>query len=287
MQTVADQVSDALQAMGFSTNESRAYVALLQESPATGYELAQRTRIPRSAIYGVLRRLRDGGLAVQTNEKPARFAPLPPDALFRLLRRRFEHGVEKLEERVQQLGPPPATSELWHVRGYEGLLRETERFIEAAQRSVFLSLWRREALRLRDTIAAAAAHDVQIVVFSFCDIAELGETAAQVYCYGLPEHELESFWSHKIVAVADGGRVLLGDAEQRADTVSIETDNRHIAELATTQVVMDLTLLGQRRGLDLADTVAGMLGPRLGRLDEVLGRHPDKGTPHRQPGVSS
>jgi len=274
MQTVAEQVSEALQAMGFSTNESRAYVALVQGSPATGYELAQRTRIPRSAIYGVLRRLQDEGLAVQTSEKPARFAPLPREALFRLLRRRFDNGLDRLQEQIQQLGPPVATSELWHVRGYPALLQEAARFAEKATRTLWLSLWRREALRLRGPIATAGQRGVQVVVFSFCDVAELAEGGgALVYHYGLPEQELETFWRHKIVAIADGERVLLGDAEESADVISIETDNPQIAELATTQVVMDLTLLGKRLGVLVGYTVAGMSGPRLGRLDEVLARY--------------
>ena len=53
----------ALVALGFSLNESRAYHALLQESPATGYEVGVRRMIPRSAVYGVLRRLVSVGAA--------------------------------------------------------------------------------------------------------------------------------------------------------------------------------------------------------------------------------
>jgi len=38
-------VVQALVALGFSLNESRAYAALLQESPATGYEVGVRAQI--------------------------------------------------------------------------------------------------------------------------------------------------------------------------------------------------------------------------------------------------
>ncbi len=42
-----DDILESLAELGFSTNEARAYKGLLFESPATGYEIAQRAGIPR------------------------------------------------------------------------------------------------------------------------------------------------------------------------------------------------------------------------------------------------
>jgi len=68
------EVVSALVALGFSLNESRAYRALLLESPATGYEVGVRAQIPRSAVYGVLRRLVAVGAARAIAGTPERFA---------------------------------------------------------------------------------------------------------------------------------------------------------------------------------------------------------------------
>jgi sugar-specific transcriptional regulator TrmB len=72
-----DRIVTALVALGFSLNESRAYSALLLESPATGYEVGVRAQIPRSAVYGVLRRLVKSGAARSIAGSPERFAPAP------------------------------------------------------------------------------------------------------------------------------------------------------------------------------------------------------------------
>ena len=80
----------ALVALGFSLNESRAYHALLQESPATGYEVGVRASIPRSAVYGVLRRLVSAGAARSIAWTPERFAPAPSDEVLTVLRKRFD-----------------------------------------------------------------------------------------------------------------------------------------------------------------------------------------------------
>ena len=45
-----------LQRLGFGDYEARAYTALLQRSPMTGYEIAKLSRIPRANVYDILPR---------------------------------------------------------------------------------------------------------------------------------------------------------------------------------------------------------------------------------------
>ena len=52
-----DQIVAVMKRFGYTGSDARTYIALLQTNPATGYELASRGGIPRSAIYGVLKRL--------------------------------------------------------------------------------------------------------------------------------------------------------------------------------------------------------------------------------------
>ena len=46
---------------------------------------------------------------------------------------------------------------------------------------------------------------------------------------------------------------------------------RAIAEVVTGQVALDITLLAQRTGRNMAPVMAKMLGSRVGRLDSLLG----------------
>jgi sugar-specific transcriptional regulator TrmB len=138
-----DEILESLQELGFSTNEARAYKGLLVESPATGYEIAQRASIPRSAIYAVLKRLEDDGLVARVEETPARYAPLPPTDLLGVLRRRFEHSLTALDGSLRRLRPPPPPVDLWNVTGYDEVLERAESLIGAAERYIFCSIWRR------------------------------------------------------------------------------------------------------------------------------------------------
>src|SRR5579871_4132443 len=126
-----DDILDALTALGFSTNEARAYRGLLVESPATGYEIAQRANIPRSAIYSVLKRLEDGGLVARVDQSPARYAPLPPSDLMVVLRQRFDGSLGSLEEAIRRLRPPPPPVDLWSVSGYSEVLERAAALVDS------------------------------------------------------------------------------------------------------------------------------------------------------------
>src|SRR5688572_20669765 len=159
-------VVSALVALGFSLNESRAYGALLQESPATGYEVGVRAQIPRSAVYGVLRRLVKAGAARSIAGTPERFAPAPAEELLVLLRKRFDTSAETLEEAIRRIDSTPVVPDAFSVRGYQRVLEEAERLIRGAQQRVVVSGWPREIDQIAAELKRAAKRRVYIVVFS-------------------------------------------------------------------------------------------------------------------------
>ena len=51
---------------------------------------------------------------------------------------------------------------------------------------------------------------------------------------------------------------------------AVISETTAIAEIVTSQVALDITLLTQRTGRDIEGVMAKMLGPRVGRLDTLL-----------------
>jgi sugar-specific transcriptional regulator TrmB len=262
-------VVPSLGALGFSLNESRAYAALLRDSPATGYEVGVRAQIPRSAVYGVLRRLVQAGAARSIAGSPERFVPAPLADLLALLRKRFDASAEALEHAVSQLDRAPPAPDAFSVRGYERVLEEAERLVAGAQTRLVLSGWPREVLRLADELRRAAKRRVHIFAFSH---AVLPKIPGEVFSYGLDELALEDFWKHRLIVVADDVRTLIGATENKKDDHAVLSETSAIAEVATSQVALDITLLSQRQGRDVQSVMAKMLGARVGRLDSLLAR---------------
>jgi len=260
-------VVPSLVALGFSLNESRAYAALLSESPATGYEVGVRAQIPRSAVYGVLRRLVKAGAVRAIAGSPERFVPAAPDDLLSMLRKRFDASAETLADAVRKLEAAPPVPDAFSVRGYDRIVEEAERIVRAAKVRLAVSGWAREIAELAPELKRAEKRGAYVLVFSH---SALGATPGDVFSYELPEAELETFWKHRLIVVADDRTTLIGATEQRETDLAVVSDTPAIAEVATSQIALDVTLLSQRNGTDTSKVMAKLLGERVGELDRLL-----------------
>ena len=262
----------ALVALGFSLNESRAYAALLAESPATGYEVGVRAQIPRSAVYGVLRRLVKGGAARSIAGSPERFAAAPAEDLLALLRKRFDGTAEQFTESVRALETMPPVPDAFNVRGYARILEEAEQLVRNAKERLAISGWAREVGILATELKRAPKRGVTTVLFSHCALPKL--PGAELFSYELEEAELERFWKHRLIVVSDDRSTLIGATERLETDDAVMSGSAAIAEVATSQIALDVTLLAQRQGRKVDAVMARMLGDRVGRLDSLLTKRP-------------
>jgi sugar-specific transcriptional regulator TrmB len=267
----SDALVGALEALGFTLNEARAYVALLGRGPSTGYEVGQAAAVPRSAVYGVLRRLVDRGAARSVparDGEPERFVAVAADALATLLRKRFEAQSNTVEQLARELAAPPPPPEAFTVRGYPRILEEAERLVSGATAKVLVSGWPRELASLSAAIERAVKRGVFAVVFTHA--APPAGLAGEIFTHGLREADLEGFWKHRLVVVVDDARTLVGAVERSPEDAAVLSGTAAIAELATSQIALDITLLTQRRKEDVSALMGRMLGDRVGRLDALL-----------------
>ena len=277
---VASDIVDALAALGFNLNEGRAYSALLRLGPSTGYEVAQRAGIPRSAVYTALRRLVSAGAARSIPGGPERFVATPADALIALLTKRFQASRKSLRTAISHMDVAPVVPDAFSVKGYGRVMEEAARLIGSATDTLALSGWPRELDSLADDLAAAHGRNVYAVLFSHAKLAP--GIAGVHFSYGLAQEALETFWKHRLVIVADDQRTLVGATENATSDTAVLSETPAIAEFAVGQIALDITLLAQRHHHDVSKVMARLLGDRVGRLDSLLadGPPPMLGTQH-------
>lgn len=262
-----------LESLGFTLNEARAYAALVQRGASTGYEVGQHAGIPRSAVYGVLRRLVQAGAARSMQGRdgePERFAATPPESMIASLKKRFTANADALEEAARTLELPVDAPDVYGVRGYDRVMEEAEHLVASAKQKLAISGWPREIAQLAPELHKAAARKAFVVIFSHAALPD--DLPGHVFSYGLEQRELETFWKHRLVIVADDARALVGAAERGPRDGAVISATDAIAELATNQISLDVTLLARRSGLDVEPVMATLLGARVGNLDALLAR---------------
>ena len=271
---LGDQVEDRIVAVmkrfGYTGSDARTYIALLQQHPATGYELAARGDVPRSAIYGVLKRLQQSGLVNAIPGKPARYAPMPPERLVAHLETRFNQDLSDFQEAVAQVVETQIDAVTWTVTGYESVLAEATRLIDTATSRIVCSIWRHEADRLASVLKRATERGVHVTLFSFTELPRLG---AQCFSYGIASEELEQHWSRRMILATDNNQVLIGSTEGSRLDRALISDESVLVETAVANLVLDITLFGERCHVDTSAAVEGLTS-RLAPIETLLNKAP-------------
>jgi len=262
-----EKLLPALKSFGFTSNEAKTYLSLLQNNPATGYEISGNSGIPRSAIYEILKRLESTGMVSCVDTNPTRYIPLPPDHLFDLLENKFTANLDTLKDSLKNVNTDLEVGDLWNIRGYESMIDRARNMIRNAKKSVYMSIWRSEFEKLHADLKDAERRGVTIVIFSFCDMpTDIGT----VYAYNLDSRRLQNVWSSKILMVVDRDSALLGGVEKLPTNKVAWTRNSAIVGIALNYIILDLTLFGQRYDIDMGGVIMEMLQGDIHNLDDLL-----------------
>ena len=259
-----EQAAAQLVELGLTRNESLAWLCLLEaEEPLglTGYEVAARSGIPRSAVYGVLRKLAEAGAAFSTGDKPARYAPVPPRDFLSQVRRQTETRLDALATHLQQLPSRTRPEPIWIVSAYRDVLERLDEMIRHANTSVALSVWARELTSLRPALDSLPP-GVHCVLHSIDPITSPPE-GASCWVDAPPSDDHKVDWSHKVICVIDDAEALMGGAEPEVDNQAVVTRNPALVDIATNHIILDVTLIARRTDRDCSGAVGPLMRPHL------------------------
>ena len=267
MPLLSEDLISLLKVIGFTNYESKAYLGLLKNNPATGYEISQQTDVPRSVIYSTLRKLESNGVVISVHGKPCRYIPLSPKQLLSRLESDFSKKLNSLSKELLAFDDKPDSEGFWNIRGYKSLMEICDTHIKDAKRQVIISGWQREIDTLHESLLEAKERGVDIVIFSFNPVkADYGD----VYSYNIPETRLKQIWDHKLILITDSKELIMGPANQGEDEQAIWTQNGAVLKIANNYVVLDITLFGQRMNVNTASTVLKIMPERVDNLDRMI-----------------
>lgn len=261
-----EKIARKMTSLGFTLYEAKAYICLLQNFPATRYEISKKSGVPRSAIYDVIQRLENFGAVNAISSKPEKYVPLRPERFVELLENRYKSQISEFYDSVSELEVEIETENLWNITGYANMILKAKEMIKAATKEVYLSTWDREIQALKDELNDAVNRGVKVVIFSFIKTVDFG----LVYSYGLDEEDLGKVWDHKIILVRDMEELLMGEANKEFPKKVAWTTNTAIVMIAANHVILDITLFGLRMGKDVSEAVIEKQPGELDFLGELL-----------------
>jgi len=163
---------DKLVKIGFSEYEAKAYVALLRESPVTGYQLSKQSGVPRSMIYEVLGKLTARGAAMTLRKGGStQYAPVPAAEFLDQLQREHKELIISLKDDLAALTSAPDLEHVWNIEGHENIMAKAEEMIRQAETRIYLTLLPATFPDLQPALEKAIRRGVKVVVYTTSDLA--------------------------------------------------------------------------------------------------------------------
>ncbi|HJL75539.1 MAG TPA: helix-turn-helix domain-containing protein [Candidatus Marinimicrobia bacterium] len=266
MANIEKEISTLLERFGFSANAAKAYLSLVNSNPATGYEVSKYSGIPRSAIYGTLTNMEKMGIVSAEGGTPKKYIPLSPSSLIEHLQNLHENQIEDLKLALDKMEMDEEAFDFWHIHGYDNLIFKMREAVNSASTLVIINAWNNEVEKLKKELKTAKARDVDIVIFSFSRIKKpIGTTIS----YDLDEEDLNEIWKPKVVLVADNKLTIMGSASKQNGR-AIWASNPAITKIASDYIILDITLAGQRLGIDINPIVKNIMQKDEFDLDRLI-----------------
>ncbi len=230
-----DKLQGDLMAMGFTEYEARVYLALLRESPATGYQIGKLAGVPRSMVYEALGRLHVRGAIFKTEEpKATLYRPVPPDALIDRYEQEHTRLLHSLREGLRGLYTPADEDRFWSISGREAVLAYAAQMLERAAEEAMVVVADAELADLRPAIRAACARGVAVsTLLTGEDSLDCGRVAY----HPREESELQQL-TGTLTVVRDFGEVLI--ASTSPEMTATVTGNRNLVFIARQFVWMEM-----------------------------------------------
>lgn len=203
------QVVERLRLLGFSEYEARAYLALLQKSPVTGYELSKLSRVPRSMIYEVLGKLATRGACLSLpGPESTLYAPVPAEELLDRLQREHALLIDKTRDDLTSLSSEPDLDVVWNLSGSDNILAKAQQMIILAQHSLHLALLPVAFAELKSYLQDAVERGTRVVLYT---TGTLDLPGGEVVVPTLSHEALDQAGALALIVVMDSEEVLISE----------------------------------------------------------------------------
>ena len=250
-----DSIAETVRELGFTSLEAEGCVVLLEESPATGYRVAQVLGKPVANVYKAVESLRLKGAVLVDDGETRLCRATPAEELLDAIERQFREKKERAGEALSRIGRPKSDDRLYRLATRDQVLERLRGMFGRAEWIVLIDAFPEVLEYVREEAAAAAARGVKVVCKTYADDAEL--EGAHMIRRPRPHEITDGFPGAMIVCNVDGSEHLIATLAEYGDEIhtSIWTSNPILSFDSYGGMINEFTLTAMMIGLETAETV--------------------------------
>lgn len=258
MNSITNDAYEFLIKVGFSLNEAKVYVTLLQNKALNGYEIAKLSGVSRSLVYDVIERLLNKGFIIKSEGAINYYVALDYNKTLEKIDNENHKNLLNAESKLKLLSKKENDNEfIFNIRGFDKFIDKAKERILLAKREISLSIWKQDFALLKDDLLKAIKRGVKVYIFSFEDIIL---DKAEIFSYKVKDAS-NLFPYRRISLIIDNNDAFIG--ENIGDkSVSIYTKNQAISSLAIDEIVLNIfwfKLIEKNSLLEKCSTSKGFL----------------------------
>ena len=251
--------------IGFSTNEAKAYLGLLDRQPATAYEIAKTSGIPTSKIYEVIGKLIDKGVVSLIDQgKTRQYIPLEPDEFLDRYKSETDALIDSIKGDLNALRNREDVSHIWNITRYDFLIDKGRRMIQGAASTLLVSVWQEELAHWEADLQQAIGRGVKVAMVHF---GPTSSSIRQLYPHPIEDTIYQEKGGRGTALVADESQVLIGTVLSEDQVEGAWSANQGFVTLAEDYVKHDIYIMKIVRRFD--DLLIEKFGPHYTALRNI------------------
>lgn len=255
--------------IGFTLNEAKVYLTLLQNRYLNGYEISKLSNVSRSLVYNVIDRLVTKGFILKSEGQINYYCALPYDKVIEKIKNDNINKLNVAKEKLKNFSRIENESEyIFNIKGIDEFFSKANDLILNAEKEISISIWKEDFPKIEESLSIASKKGIKIYIFSFSDITF---PSAEIFSYRL-KNPTSLFPYRRISIVVDGKEVIIG--ENAGDkSICVLSKNHALVSMTTDEIVLNIFWLKyiKSKGLLKNNATSDEFLSLLNKLREDLG----------------
>ena len=255
--------------IGFTLNEAKVYLTLLQNRYLNGYEISKLSNVSRSLVYNVIDRLVAKGFVLKSEGQINYYCALPYDKVIEKIRNDNTNKLNVAREKLKDYSRIENESEyIFNIKGIDEFFSKANDLILNAEKEISISIWKEDFPKIEESLSIAAKRGVKVYIFSFSSITF---PSGEIFSYQLKD-PTALFPYRRISIVVDGKEVIIG--ENAGDkSICVLSKNHALVSMTTDEIVLNIFWLKyiKSKGLLKNNATSDEFLSLLNKLREDLG----------------